>query len=90
MRFPTAFRNSDLDSDKINKRERGTQILLHVFLSIWWLMESRSDAFPSFKTCKIWSTFPGVIWNKSIVVFVLRGKSGFDVLLSFNVDIEHK
>jgi hypothetical protein len=53
-------------------------------------MLSRSDAFPSFKICKISSTFPGVIWNKSIVVFVLRGKSGFYVLLPFNVDIEHK
>jgi hypothetical protein len=36
--------NSDLESDKLNKRERGTQTVLHVFLSIWWLMESRPDA----------------------------------------------
>jgi hypothetical protein len=53
-------------------------------------MESIPDAFPSFKICKISSTLLGVIWKKSIVVFVLRGKSGFDVLLSFNVDIEQK
>jgi hypothetical protein len=26
--------NSDLESDKLNKRERGTQTVLHVFLSI--------------------------------------------------------
>jgi hypothetical protein len=32
--------NSVLESDKLNKRERGTQTVLHVFLSIWWLMES--------------------------------------------------
>jgi hypothetical protein len=30
------------------------------------------------------------IWKKSSVAFVLRGKSGFDVLLSFNVVIEQK
>ena len=54
-------------------------------------MESRPDAFPSLKMCTISSTLLGVIWkNKSIIVFVLRGKSGFGVLLSFNVDIEPK
>jgi hypothetical protein len=53
-------------------------------------MESRPDAFPSFKICKISRTLLGVIWKKSSVAFVLRGKSGFDVLLSFNVDIEQK
>ena len=50
-------------------------------------MESRSDAFSSFKICKISRTLPGVIWKKSSVAFVLRGNSGFDVSLSFNVDI---
>jgi hypothetical protein len=72
--------NSDLESDKLNKRERGPQTILHVFLSIWWLMESRPDAFPRFKICKISRTLLGVIWKKSSVAFVLRGKSGFDVL----------
>ena len=75
--------NSDLESDKLNKRERGTHTVLHVFLSIRWLMESRPDAFPSFKICKISRTLLGVIWKKSSVAFVLRGKSGFDVIICY-------
>jgi hypothetical protein len=47
-------------------------------------MESRPDAFPSFKICKISRTLLGVIWKKSSVAFVLRGKSGFDVIICYD------
>jgi hypothetical protein len=61
------------------KKHAKEQFYFNINISIWWLMESRPDAFPNFKICKISRTLLGVIWKKSSVAFVLRAKSGFDV-----------
>jgi hypothetical protein len=46
-----------------------------------FLKHLMTNGIQTFKICKISRTLLGVIWKKSSVAFVLRGKSGFDVLV---------